>query len=138
MSLSGDIDTLNEKYQADVYYEARWIEVMPLASLDLESDKKFQLMNENVTVRQDKIDESKYWTPQLFIENAIGQIGDQEKWFTMTRKRTGTAPTGSPLSITLEICEHRRVKGVFWEKLELNYVSRRQEKDEAYRQESLV
>ena len=102
----GEIDTLNEKYQADIYFEARWSE----QRINLDTS---QLLHDNQSVRINELDSVTHWSPQLFIENAIRQIGEQEKWFTIEKKLTNSG---------LDICEHRRIKGVFWEKLELNHV----------------
>ncbi|CAF0922000.1 unnamed protein product [Adineta ricciae] len=117
----GDIDTLNEKYQADVYFEARWADTMNVRLLDLTPDQQSQLLHENVIIRTDKFDAKEHWTPQLYIENAIGQIGEQDKWFTIMKRTSEKSESLSPPVANLEICEHRRVKGVFWEKLELNH-----------------
>ena len=62
------------------------------------------------------------WKPELFIENAIGQIGEQDKWFTIKKDIQGASQAMSPPIVNIDICEHRRIKGVFWEKLELNHV----------------
>lgn len=118
--ISGEIDTLNERYQADVYYEARWTERIPLSKL--ESEEQTQLISANGTIRLDNLDSKIYWSPQLFIENSIGQITEQDRWFTISRNLECNGEPYSPSFINLTICEHRRVRGVFWEKLELNHV----------------
>ncbi|UJR31978.1 hypothetical protein I4U23_019451 [Adineta vaga] len=117
----GDIDTLNEKYQADVYFEARWTEIINVNSHDLLPEQQIQLLSENVIVRKDESYSKTNWTPELFIENAIGQIVEQDKWFTIMRKTSEKTDSLSPPIANLEICEHRRIRGVFWEKLELNH-----------------
>ncbi|CAF2842061.1 unnamed protein product [Rotaria sp. Silwood2] len=117
----GEIDTLNEKYQADIYYEARWFEIMSVKSLDLDIQQRSQLLDENISIRLNDLNPKNYWTPQLFIENEIGQIGKQDTWFTIKKFVTGNFEPLSPSAIRLEICEHRRIRGVFWEKLELNH-----------------
>ncbi|CAF4775377.1 unnamed protein product, partial [Rotaria magnacalcarata] len=77
--------TLNEKYQADIYYEARWIEIMNVSLLNLTAQQQGQLLNGNVTVRLNDFNRTIHWTPQLFVENAIGQIGEQDTWFTIKK-----------------------------------------------------
>jgi hypothetical protein len=113
---------LNEKYQADIYFEARWIEKrMSLGPLCLTSQQQTQL-HDNSIVKISELNPTIYWSPQLFIENAISQIGAEDKWFTI--KKDGSDLNQSlSLTANVEICEHRRMKGVFWEKLELNHVS---------------
>ncbi|CAF0969431.1 unnamed protein product [Rotaria sordida] len=116
-----EIDTLNEKYQADIYYEARWFELISIKSLDLDQQQRSQLLNENIPIRLNDLNPKIYWIPQLFIENEIGQIGKQDTWFTIKKSIIGNHEPLSPSMIRLEICEHRRIRGVFWEKLELNH-----------------
>ncbi|CAF4419414.1 unnamed protein product, partial [Adineta steineri] len=41
----GEIDTLNEKYQADVYVEGKWTETIRIANLN--SQQQTDLLNEN-------------------------------------------------------------------------------------------
>ena len=115
----GEIDTLNEKYQAEVYFEARWTDKLPLNNLNLNLQQQSQLFQERKSIRLTDFNANLFWTPQLFIENAIGQIGEQDRWFTL-KKSTVEPSTSTQTSV--DICEHRRVKGVFWEKLELNHV----------------
>jgi hypothetical protein len=119
----GEIDTLNEKYQADIYFEARWIEKrMNLNPLNLTTQQQTQLY-ENSVVKMTELNTAIQWSPQLFIENAVAQIGEQDKWFTIKKADSELTQPSSPLFVHVEICEHRRMKGIFWEKLELNHVS---------------
>lgn len=120
----GEIDTLNEKYQADIYFEAKWAEKrVNINTFNLTPQQITQLLHENMTVKINEFNSVLHWTPQLFIENAIGQIGEQDKWFTMKKAVQKTDQSSSPLFINVDICEHRRIKGIFWEKLELNHVN---------------
>ena len=114
---------MNEKYQADIYFEARWTEKrMSLTTLNLTAQQQTQL-NENSVIRITDFNRMIHWSPQLFIENTIAQIGEQDKWFTIKKVDMGLTQPLSPLVLNLDICEHRRMKGVFWEKLELSHVS---------------
>ncbi|CAF1148950.1 unnamed protein product, partial [Adineta ricciae] len=119
----GEIDTLNEKYQADVYYEARWTEKrMNLNTLNLNpQDQQRLLVGDNPSVRINELNPAVHWSPQLFIENGIGQIGEQDKWFTIKKITPRSDQISTSVSMNVEVCEHRRLKGVFWEKLELNH-----------------
>jgi hypothetical protein len=118
----GEIDTLNEKYQADVYYEARWMEKMNM--LNLTSEEQTQILNDNCSMKTDNVNSTIPWTPKLFIENEIGRIGNEEKWFTIKRdiEENKQQTVSSSSIVNVNICEHRRLKGIFWEKLELNHV----------------
>ncbi len=114
---------MNEKYQADIYFEARWIEKrMNLNPLNLTTQQQTQLY-ENSVVKMTELNSAIQWSPQLFIENAVAQIGEQDKWFTIKKVDSELTQPSSPLFVHVEICEHRRMKGIFWEKLELNHVS---------------
>ncbi|CAF2577116.1 unnamed protein product [Rotaria sp. Silwood2] len=117
----GEIDTLNEKYQADVYFEARWIDCIDIDTLDLTAQQRTQLINESATIRLNEFSPIIHWTPELSIENAIAHIGEPEKWFTITKLATKADEIIPTPLVKLEICEHRRVRGAFWEKLELNH-----------------
>lgn len=114
---------MNEKYQADIYYEARWTEKrMNITNLNLTSLQQTQLINENLSIKINELNSSVHWTPQLFVENAIGQMGTQEKWFSLRRNKSRYIENTSVLYLDVDICEHHRFKGIFWEKLELNHV----------------
>ena len=122
----GDIDTLNEKFHADIYFEARWTERRKnLNTLNLTTQQKAQLLYENTIVKINDLNPTVHWSPKLFIENAIGQIGAQEIWFSIKNLEPKSVELTLPIFIDIEICEHRRVKGVFWEKLILNHVGYR-------------
>ena len=114
---------MNEKYQADIYYEARWIErCVNLTTLNLTASQQTRLIQENRSVKINDLNSTSLWLPELFIENAIGQIGNQEKWFTLQIQSSKTSNYSSAILVDIDICEHRRFKGIFWEKLELNHV----------------
>ncbi|CAF4199370.1 unnamed protein product [Rotaria magnacalcarata] len=102
----GEIDTLNEKYQAQASIEARWI---------IPFDELFEILppNDQNSLNQGKsVSLIKYadnhWYPQLFIENAVGDLKEQIRY---TAKKISEDQAC--------ICEHRDIKGAFWEKLEL-------------------
>ena len=64
----GEIDTMNEKYQAEFNIESKWIE------------------NDNTII---KYDPKKHWNPQLYIENAL-QLTKEQINYEMERKADGT------------------------------------------------
>ena len=96
---------------------------MNINTLNLTTQQQTQLLDENMTVRISQMNPVVHWSPQLFIENAIGQIGEADRWFTIKKNVTKSDQSSSALYMNVDICEHRRVKGVFWEKLELNHVN---------------
>ncbi len=92
--------------------------------LNLTSEEQTQILNDNCSMKTDNVNSTIPWTPKLFIENEIGRIGNEEKWFTIKRdiEENKQQTVSSSSIVNVNICEHRRLKGIFWEKLELNHV----------------
>ncbi len=105
----GEIDTLNEKYQAKASIEARWATDLGELSSNLSSNDQQRLENGKPVVLH-KYAET-HWHPQLSVENVFGDIKEQV-WYSAKKSKK---------SNEVWICEHRDVKGLFWEKLELHY-----------------
>ncbi|CAF1525936.1 unnamed protein product [Adineta steineri] len=105
----GEIDTLNEKYQAHVSIESRWSILFEKFSYNLSSDDQ-QRLNNGKSISLEKYSQS-YWHPQLYIENGLGDLKEQIKYSAKLNKENHT----------IDICEHRDIKGFFWEKLELQH-----------------
>jgi hypothetical protein len=105
----GEIDTLNEKYQAQASIEARWEVKFDKLSADLSADDK-KLLIDGKSVSLQKYAES-HWHPQLYVENALGDLKEQIR-YSAKRSKDGNE---------FYVCEHRDVKGLFWEKLELHH-----------------
>ena len=105
----GEIDTLNEKYQAQAAIESRWLIESDKILPHLTSDEQRRLTY-GKSVSLLKYSEL-YWHPQLFIENALGDLKEQIRY---SAKR-------SKIDQQIYICEHRDIKGLFWEKLELHH-----------------
>jgi hypothetical protein len=103
----GEIDTLNEKYQAQAAIESRWVVDIDKLSSDLSPDDQKSLSDgKSITLTNYS---QKHWHPQLFIENAIGDLKEQIRYSAKRSKEDNQ----------IYVCEHRDIKGVFWEKLEL-------------------
>jgi hypothetical protein len=98
------------------------METINISSLNLTLQQQSQLLNENLSVRINELNPILHWTPNLFIANAIGQFGEQDQWITIKRNIQTNHEALSPPIVNLYICQHRRIKGFFWEKLELNHV----------------
>ncbi|CAF3356016.1 unnamed protein product [Rotaria socialis] len=103
----GEIDTLNEKYQAQASIESRWSVELENLLPNLSSDEQQRLM-QGKSISLIKYTEFN-WHPQLYIENALGDLKEQIR-YSATISRTDNK---------IYICEHRNIKGSFWEKLEL-------------------
>ena len=84
-----DIDTVNQRFQAEAIVESKW------------QDPSIKSLN-------DTIDPNKIWKPELYIENAINDIKEDVRYRVVSDDQSN-----------LMICEIRRLKGLFWEKLEL-------------------
>ncbi|CAF1193464.1 unnamed protein product [Rotaria magnacalcarata] len=89
----GEIDTLNERYTAEFFFEASWYD---------ESQK--------IGTKYDP--QMGHFNPQLVVLNHLGDSLKHEKWYSIT-KTTGDD--------TVEITEHHKIRGVFWERMELNH-----------------
>lgn len=109
----GDIDTLNEKFMAEAFIEARWIdrELSPSVKYNAET----------------------MWNPKLYIVNGLGEL-KQQIWFNqysiseyerveksrplppeLPRTTQGSSkPIGGSV-----ILERRRITGQFWQTLNL-------------------
>lgn len=88
----GEIDTLNEKYNAEILLEASW-ETSTLSNLQTRS-----------------FDPAIDWTPKLELLNGIGQLDDDVS-YTVRFLKQGLA----------HITEHHKLKGTLWERMELQY-----------------
>jgi hypothetical protein len=105
----GEIDTLNEKYQAQASIEARWPVEFDKLSLDLSSEDQEHLA-EGKSISLVNYTKS-HWHPQLYIENALGDLKEQIRYSAKKSKEENE----------IYVCEHRDIKGLFWEKLELQH-----------------
>jgi hypothetical protein len=105
----GEIDTLNEKYQAQAAIEARWSVHTDKLLSELSSEDQRRLVD-GKSVSLPKYAES-HWHPQLYIENALGDLKEQIRYSAKKFKKDNK----------IYVCEHRDIKGLFWEKLELQY-----------------
>ncbi|CAF3814824.1 unnamed protein product [Rotaria magnacalcarata] len=105
----GEIDTLNEKYQAQASIKASWpVDFNELSSCLSHDDQKRLLDGKSVSLPNYA---QSNWHPQLFIENVMGELKEQIKYSAKKSKQDN------------QICvfENRDIKGSFWEKLELNH-----------------
>ena len=93
----GTIDTMNEKYEAEVKIISRW------------EDKKSDFGDKKV-FKLEKDKKFEYWHPDLFIENALSDKYVEEKTYTIKSLYYGVS----------EVTETRIAKGFFWERIELN------------------
>ena len=105
----GEIDTLNEKYQASASIESRWSIELDQLRPSLSSDE-YQRLLTGKSVSLIKYAD-RHWHPQLFIENALGDLKETLRYSAKISREDER----------IYICEHRDIKGLFWEKLELHH-----------------
>ena len=105
----GEIDTLNEKYQASAAIESRWSVPLDqlLPSFSFEEQQRLSL---GKSISLPKYSEA-HWHPQLFIENSLGDLKETIRYSAKV----------SDDRDRIFVCEHREIKGLFWEKLELHH-----------------
>lgn len=84
-----DVDTINQRFQAEAIIESKWYDP-------------------NIKSMDDQIDPAKIWKPELFIENAINEAKEEVNYKII--------PEDNNLLMLYEI---RKVKGLFYENLEL-------------------
>lgn len=88
----GEIDTMNERFQAEVRIESKWVD------------------NELNFGDEEAYDSKKHWNPKLHIENAL-QLTKEDITYNIVRDD----------EIGIVVTEVRLVKGFFWERLELQH-----------------
>ena len=85
-----DIDTINQRFQAEAIIESSW-------------------HDPNIRSIDELIDASKIWKPDVYVDNAINDSKDEVTYRIVNDYENDQ----------LLICETRKVKGLFWECLEL-------------------
>jgi hypothetical protein len=84
-----DIDTVNQRFQAEAIVESIW--AVPNLKMG------------------DKIDDKTIWKPDIYIDYGVKDVGEEVVY------KVVPGPNNSEYSI----CELRKVRGVFWENLEV-------------------
>ncbi|CAF0736813.1 unnamed protein product [Brachionus calyciflorus] len=142
-----EVDSKNEKFDAECIVECCWNDDKLMKALldpDLltKQEKGFidtsnlEITDANLKNLLDNIDEidydpSKFWSPEIFIENAISvnemikyKMEIIEKDRNFYQKYIQSVKKQKPINLvnnlTVRVQEIRRVKGIFYERLELN------------------
>lgn len=151
----GQIDTRNERYDAEAYIECTWEDdeiFKYLSSPNLDKDGKVtpqpvqqsksnnsntQNGNTNIINVKNVInninfleyDPNLFWSPQLYIENAIGDLKEDFRYkLEIVEKKGSTLDKSKDLEktlkslskdLTVKVTEMRKVRGLFYERLEL-------------------
>jgi hypothetical protein len=154
----GEIDTLNEKFFAEILLEAKWQEPKVHTEFDT---RPMKIMNTGVFLKEEKqlFQPNRYWNPKIYVENILSEpnetitykikremkvtnnnsnsfnktsaAGDSQSTTTTTTQAATTAVVGGGSEDTLGaggglhflywIYEYRKIKGYFFEKLDLKY-----------------
>ncbi|CAH8573947.1 unnamed protein product [Schistosoma mattheei] len=120
----GQVDTVNERYQADIFLQARWREPLLDAMWNKTSLKSKSNWQTNPSIENPftdltskrqlntlKLQDDEFWNPRLLIDNAEGEpieIVSHEVEFIEP-------------DFEAYLVEKRRIKGIFHETLELRH-----------------
>ncbi|TNN06088.1 hypothetical protein EWB00_008605 [Schistosoma japonicum] len=120
----GQVDTVNERYQADIFLQARWREPLLDAMWNKSSLKSKSSWQTNPSIENPftdltskrqlntlKLQDDEFWNPRLLIDNAEGEpieIISHEVEFMEP-------------DFEAYLVEKRRIKGIFHETLELRH-----------------
>lgn len=142
----GEIDTLNEKFFAEILVEAKWEESKLCAEFEqMPASHCVQVANISTFLREEKelTHPTKYWNPKIYIENALNdpnmtihykikkELAEQSVGLHKINERPDAEKRSkneasdfqefNNLQFKYWIFEYRKVKGFFFEKLELKY-----------------
>lgn len=109
----GDIETVNEKFFAEILVETWWEE--PRLSSEFENSNLF---NDEKEIESAK----KYWNPNIYIENALNDAKKALSYKIMKKyilKQTSSKDSDSNFKYWLY--EYQQVKGHFFQKLNLKF-----------------
>lgn len=111
----GEIDTVNERFFAEILVESRWEE--PKLKQEFDTSKHF-------TEEKEIKNSNKYWNPKIYIENALNDPKQTihykiAKEYQKNKVFTNSEETEPGLKFW--IYEYRKLKGYFFEKLNLEY-----------------
>ena len=99
-----DIDTINQRFQAEAIIESKWFDP-------------------NIKSINDPIDEKKIWKPDLYVENGIKDVKEEVVYRvvpdTTKQWRSKAVQVMDYSKQNFMVCEMRKVTGVFYENLEL-------------------
>jgi len=113
-----DVNTKNESFAAEVFIESCW-EDNDLYK-KLYDDKNVDKKTANEELAKLKYDSNIHWSPELFVENAIGELKQETKHkFELIDRNSDTKSSRNIKDYTILVIESRKIKGNFYERLEL-------------------
>lgn len=114
----GEIDTLNEKFFAEILVETKWEEPKLCAEFDQRVGRDEKEFTHPL----------KYWNPKVYIENTLNDPNQTVHYRIKKEVRqphSAESPNKSELFNNVQfkywVYEYRKLKGYFFEKLELEY-----------------
>ena len=145
----GQIETKNERFDAELLIECSWDDKMILYKLldefkfkrgnkSFTSNENFEfkdfneIISFNSVVNDFKFDSKLYWTPNIVITNSIGELKEEFIYKIELVNSNGTPVNLLHLNdvaqlnsiaegnLLIHMTEKRKVKGLFYERLELH------------------
>ena len=136
----GQIDTRNERYDAEAYIECSWHDDEMFKLLTNSTDQRYHGVGSNQSnvaalknvlknISAFEYDPNQHWSPQLYIENAIGDLKEEvrhkieivEKVHTNNHMKVTPENISKHMSnFTVRVCEMRKLRGVFYEVFQFN------------------
>lgn len=117
----GDIDTLNERFFAEILIESKWED--PKLSIEFHSDTNSTIDEEEKELNHP----NKYWNPKIYVENSLNDP-KQTVYYKVKKEVLDDQMESNEIdfkkskSITkFWLYEYRKIKGYFFEKLDLQY-----------------
>lgn len=142
----GEIDTLNERFFAEILLEAKWIEPKLFVEFD---QKPLQFVNDHYVKEEKSLSNfQKYWNPKIYIENILNdpketinhkikkeynhtKINNLKKIVenqhlissegTKKEEKYESSEDLNDSNYIFWMYEYRKIKGYFFEKLDLKY-----------------
>ena len=94
------------------------------ANNQINSNNVINLKNIINNINNLEYDSNLFWSPQLYIENAIGDLKEEVRYKLEIAEKQNVESTSKSLknlanNLTVRVCEMRKLRGVFYERLEL-------------------
>lgn len=117
----GDIDTLNERFFAEILIESKWED----PELNVEFDSEISSPNDEEEKELNQ--PNKYWNPKIYVENSLNDP-KQTVYYKVKKEVVDNQLERSDVDLKqlksvakFWLYEYRKIKGYFFEKLDLQY-----------------
>jgi hypothetical protein len=111
----GQIDTRNERYDAEIYLECFWNddELYEYALGLLKPEKRDKIESLEAILTTITYNREFHWSPQLYIENAIGETKEETLHNLELFEKENN-------EFTVKVREARKIRGIFYEVITKN------------------